>query len=107
MESAVSQWAAALGCGPMPQHGAVSDQIREARYVDATGFAAVRLIEVADAEHAWPGTRHGDHIEQFGAPGSWDASQAHWHFLHEVERNRRRRGGVTAGGEGTTTPLPP
>jgi polyhydroxybutyrate depolymerase len=116
VESVISQWAAAIGCGPTPRHRVVSGQIREARYVDAEGFAAVRLIAVADAEHSWPGTQHGDHIKQFGAPGSWDASQAHWHFVHEVERNdirvtahgddRPLRGNVTEGDEGTTT-VPP
>jgi polyhydroxybutyrate depolymerase len=90
VESAVSQWAVASRCGPVRQDRVVSDRVREARYVDADGFAAVRLVAVADAEHAWPGTRHSAHIEQFGAPGSWAASQAHWDFVREVELNGRR-----------------
>lgn len=89
VDAVIRQWAVAYGCGPAPLHRSVSGQVGEARYVDADGFAAVRLITVADAEHSWPGTRHGDHIEQFGAPGSWDASQAHRDFVDEIDlRNR-------------------
>jgi poly(3-hydroxybutyrate) depolymerase len=85
VEWVLSQWADALGCDSTPQHRVVSAQIRETRYVDADGFAPVRLIEVADAEHSWPGTRHGDHVAQFGTAGRWSASQAHWDFVHDVE----------------------
>jgi hypothetical protein len=45
----------------------------------------VRLITVADVAHSWPGTAHVDHIAQFGASGSFNASQAHWDFVHEVD----------------------
>jgi polyhydroxybutyrate depolymerase len=90
VESAVSRWAAAHGCAPEPERREVCAGVREARYVDADGFAAVRLVDVADAEHSWPGTRHRDHVEQFGAPGSWDPALAHWDFVHEVERNDTR-----------------
>jgi polyhydroxybutyrate depolymerase len=90
VESAVSRWAAAHGCAPEPERREVCAGVREARYVDADGFAAVRLLDVANAEHSWPGTRHRDHVEQFGAPGSWDAALAHWDFVHEVERNDTR-----------------
>lgn len=92
VESVIEQWAVAFGCEPTPRYRSVSDQVREARYLDAEGFAAVRLVTVADAEHSWPGTRHGEHIEQFGAAGNWDASQAHWDFVREVERRSARRG---------------
>jgi polyhydroxybutyrate depolymerase len=105
VESVVAQWAHVFGCGPTPLRRAVSDQVREARYVDFAGFAAVRLITVADAEHSWPGTAHRDHVEQFGVSGSWDASQAHWEFVQDVELagsrrvandvDRRLGGGVT------------
>ena len=86
VEAAVDQWAAASGCAPTPQNRAISDTVREARYTNAEGFAAVRLITIADAEHSWPGTTHSDHIAQFGAAGSFDASQAHWDFIQEVDR---------------------
>ncbi len=88
VETVVYQWAVASGCGPTPQHRIVADAVRETRYIDATGFAAVRLITVADAAHSWPGTVHRDHIAQFGAAGSFNASQAHWDFVHEVEHSR-------------------
>ena len=91
VESVVYRWAVAFGCGPTPQYRTVSGQVHETRYIDTEGFAAVRLVTVADAEHSWPGTKHGDHIEQFGAPGRWDASQAHWDFVCEVELMNSRR----------------
>jgi polyhydroxybutyrate depolymerase len=91
VESVIDRWAAVLGCEPAPRYRAASDQVREARYDDAEGFAGVRLIAVADAEHSWPGTRHVDHIQQFGAPGNWDASQAHWDFVREVELRGAQR----------------
>jgi polyhydroxybutyrate depolymerase len=105
VESAVSQWAIAAGCALAPRHRAESGQVREARYVDADGVAAVRLVTIADAGHSWPGTRHGDHVEQFGASGSWDASRAHWEFVHEVDpgagRNLPNGGGRPSRGDVT------
>ena len=86
VESVVYQWAVASGCGPTPQYRNLSDDVREARYINTGGFAAVRLITVADAAHSWPGTAHRDHIAQFGAPGSFNASQAHWDFVREVDQ---------------------
>jgi polyhydroxybutyrate depolymerase len=93
VESVVYQWAVASGCGPTPQYRTVSDLVREVRYIDTLGFAAVRLIAVADAAHSWPGTLHRDHIGQFAAPGSFNASQAHWEFVHEVDLIRSRGAG--------------
>jgi polyhydroxybutyrate depolymerase len=84
VESVVRQWAVASGCAPMPQCRTISDEVRETRYVDTAGFAAVRLITVA-ATHSWPGTRHPDHIAQFGTAGNYDASQAHRDFVREVD----------------------
>jgi polyhydroxybutyrate depolymerase len=84
VETVVNQWATASGCQPTPRRRIVSDDVCEARYL-AKGFAAVRLITVADAAHSWPGTAHVDHIAQFGASGSFNASQAHWDFVHEVD----------------------
>jgi polyhydroxybutyrate depolymerase len=92
--SVVYQWALASGCDPTPQYRATSDQVREARYTDTKGFAAVRLITVADVAHSWPGTLHSDHIGKFGAPGGFDASQAHWDFVHEVDLMRPTKMGA-------------
>ena len=64
---------------------AITETIHAIDYRDSTGFAAVRLIRVDDAEHAWPGTRDRDHIEQFGCSGDLDASQAHLDFIYDVE----------------------
>jgi polyhydroxybutyrate depolymerase len=91
VESVISQWAVASGCDPTPQSLTLSDDVREARYLDASGFAALRLITVAHGAHSWPGTLHEDHIAQFGAAGSFSASQAHWDFTREVDQLRRRR----------------
>ncbi|MDT5367526.1 MAG: polyhydroxybutyrate depolymerase [Mycobacterium sp.] len=85
VESVVYPWAGASGCEPPPKYRTLSEQVREVRYIDTTGFAAVRLITVEDAAHSWPGTLHRDHIEQFGAPGSFSASQAYWDFVYEVD----------------------
>jgi polyhydroxybutyrate depolymerase len=90
VESVIDQWAVAHGCGP-PQYRQVADAVRETRYADAEGFAMVRLLTVADAAHSWPGTRHRDHIAQFGASGSFDATQAHSDFVREVDHYRRDR----------------
>lgn len=84
------EYVAVVGAlAPTPQYRNVVEGVHEARYVDANGFAAVRLVTVADAGHSWPGTRHGDHVDQFGAAGSWDASQAHRLFVHEVDLENR------------------
>jgi polyhydroxybutyrate depolymerase len=91
VESVAHRWAVASGCGPTPQYITLSDDAGEARYVDARGFAAVRLITVAHGAHSWPGTSHPEHIAQFGAPGTFSASQAHWGFIHDVDQMRRRR----------------
>ena len=88
VETVVYQWAVVSGCRSTPEWRSVSDNVRETRYIDTTGFAAVRLITVADAAHSWPGTGHSDHIAQFGASGSFDASQAHWDYIHEVDHLR-------------------
>ncbi|MGX9787494.1 alpha/beta hydrolase family esterase [Mycobacterium sp. MMS18-G62] len=88
VESAVHHWAIAAGCAPTPQCRVISDEVRETRYVDTTGFAAVRLITIADAAHSWPGTSTSDHIAQFGAPGQFSASEAHWNFVHEVDHRQ-------------------
>ena len=88
VETVVYQWAVASGCEPTPQYRIITDDVGEARYIDTIGFAAVRLITVADAAHSWPGTLHSDHIAQFGAPGSFNASQGHWDFVHEVDHLR-------------------
>jgi polyhydroxybutyrate depolymerase len=85
VEATVRHWAVASGCAPTPQYRVISDDVRETRYVDGMGFAAVRLVTVAGAAHSWPGTSQRDHIVQFGAPGSFSASQAHWDFVGEVE----------------------
>lgn len=85
VESTVRQWAAASGCAPTPQYRVIGDDVRETRYLDGMGFATVRLVTVADAAHSWPGTAHRDHIAQFGAPGTFCASQAHWDFVGDVE----------------------
>jgi polyhydroxybutyrate depolymerase len=90
VESVVYRWAGASRCEPMPKGRTVSEQVREVRYTDTTGFAAVRLITVGDAAHSWPGTLHREHIEQFGAPGSFNASQAHWDFVYEIDLIRGR-----------------
>jgi polyhydroxybutyrate depolymerase len=87
VEAVVGQWAVAAGCESAPEH-VFSDDVREARYVDVAGIAAVGLITVADAAHSWPGTVNADHIARFGASGSFDASQTHWDFVCEVERLR-------------------
>jgi|GEM_PF-5629112 hypothetical protein len=42
----VYQWAVASRCEPTPNYRTVSEQVREVRYIDTTGFAAVRLITV-------------------------------------------------------------
>jgi polyhydroxybutyrate depolymerase len=89
VESVVYQWAVASGCRPTPQYFPLSDDVRETQYMDARGFAAVRLITIVNGMHSWPGTLHGDHIEQFGAPGSFSASQAHWDFIRDVDQSRR------------------
>ncbi len=94
VETVMAQWAAASGCGPTTHIGTVSEAVREIRYVDAMGFASVRLIMVSDAAHSWPGTLHIDHIAQFGSSGSFDASQAHWDFVAEIDR---RNGSLRAG----------
>jgi len=86
VESAVYQWALASGCVPTPQYRSIADEVCETRYADSTGFAAVRLITIADAAHSWPGTSQSDHIAQFGAPGSFSASQAHWDFTARLIR---------------------
>ena len=83
VESAVAKWAVAFGCGPTPRR--TSGDTREVRYLDSDGFVPVRLVTVADGGHSWPGTRHSAHLEQFGAAGTWDASQAHWDFVNEVD----------------------
>lgn len=75
---------AVAGCAQPPQYRVISDDVRETRYDDSIGFATVRLITVADAAQSWPGTSQSDHIAQFGAPGSFTASQAHWEFVREV-----------------------
>ena len=85
VESAVQRWAGAVGCEPVPTVRAITETIHAIDYRDSTGFAAVRLIRVDDAEHAWPGTQDRDHIEQFGCSGHLDASQAHLDFIHDVE----------------------
>lgn len=85
VEDVVRQWAVASGCASTPQYRMLSDEVREAVYLDAVGFPAVRLITVADAAHSWPGTSHRGHIAQFGTPGTFSASQAHWDFVHEVD----------------------
>jgi polyhydroxybutyrate depolymerase len=85
VESVISQWASASQCVFPPQRRVLSGAARETRYVDGDGLATVRLITVADAAHSWPGTADRDHIAQFGAPGTFRASQASWDFLHEAE----------------------
>jgi polyhydroxybutyrate depolymerase len=97
VESVVCQWAVASRCEPTPKYRTVSEQVREVRYIDTTGFAAVRLITVGDAAHSWPGTAHRDHIEQFGAPGRFNASQADWDFVYEVDLIRSRGAGKGSG----------
>jgi poly(3-hydroxybutyrate) depolymerase len=91
VESVVYQWAVASGCGPTPHYLTLSDDVRETRYIDTGAFAAVRLITVAKAAHSWPGTSHADHIAQFGTPGSFSASQAHWDFIRDVDQLRQLR----------------
>lgn len=86
VESVVGRWASASRCELPPQQRVLSGAANETRYADDDGFATVRLITVADAAHSWPGTTERDHIAQFGAPGTFDTSQASWDFLHEVER---------------------
>jgi polyhydroxybutyrate depolymerase len=104
VESAVRRWATAARCAPMPQCPNSVGDIREVRYADAAGFAAVRLVTVADAAHSWPGTAHRDHIAQFGPPGSFDAAQAHRDFVREVELRRPpSRVRPTAGDPGQST----
>ena len=110
VESAVFRWAVAHGCGPTPQYRTVTAQVREARYIDIEGFASVRLVTAADAEHSWPGTTHRDHIEQFGPPGRWDASQAHWDFVREIDlmkTSNRPGGGGPAHPQTRSQPDPP
>lgn len=85
VESAVQQWAATMYCEPAPRMDAPADGVLEARYVDPAGLGAVRLISVVAAGHSWPGTQHVDHIAQFGDPGAFSASHAHWDFVQEVE----------------------
>jgi polyhydroxybutyrate depolymerase len=102
VESAVRQWAVASGCAPRPQCRTMSDGVRETRYVDTSGFAAVRLVTVADAAHAWPGTGHADHIAQFGVAGNYDASQAHCDFVGEVDVTTSR--GAAAAGDDRQRP---
>jgi poly(3-hydroxybutyrate) depolymerase len=87
VEAVVRQWAMAAGCEAAPRQ-VLSDDVREARYVNDANFAAVRLVTVADATHSWPGTVHIDHIAQFGDSGSFDATQAHWEFFSEIEQLR-------------------
>ncbi|KUI27891.1 PHB depolymerase family esterase [Mycobacterium sp. GA-2829] len=86
VESVVGHWVAASRCVSPPPHCVLSGAASETRYADDDGFAAVRLITVADAAHSWPGTAEHDHIAQFGAPGTFSASQSIWNFIHEVER---------------------
>ena len=64
----------------------VTDNVRETRYIDTTGFAAVRLITVADAAHS-SGTGTAI-ISRSSVFRSFDASQAHWDFVHEVDHLR-------------------
>ena len=91
VESAVRQWAIASRCVPTPQYRAISDDARGTRYADSTGFVPVRLITISDAAHSWPGTLERDHIAQFGPPGRFSASEAHWEFVHEIEHTERSR----------------
>lgn len=86
VEAVVRQWASASRCVSPPQHCVLSAAASETRYAADDGFAAVRLITVADAAHSWPATTARDHVAQFGAPGTFNASQASWDFIHEVER---------------------
>jgi polyhydroxybutyrate depolymerase len=92
VESAVGQWAIASRCVPTPRCRTISAGVRETDYADSTGFAAVRLITIADAAHSWPGTSQSDHMAQFGAPGSFSASQAHSDFVREIEHAERSAG---------------
>jgi polyhydroxybutyrate depolymerase len=89
VEQVVYRWAVASGCQATPQCRVLSGDVREVRYIDTRGFARVRLITVDDAAHSWPGTLHSDHIAQFGVSGTFSASQAHWDFVHDVERWRQ------------------
>jgi polyhydroxybutyrate depolymerase len=87
--SAVYRWAIVSRCGPTPQHHTIGDGVRATCYYDGDDVAAVRLITIADAAHSWPGTSQRDHIAQFGASGSFSASQAHWEFICEIDNGRQ------------------
>jgi polyhydroxybutyrate depolymerase len=88
VEEVVAQWAVGTECHRTPETKLLAEGVRELRYTRDDGPAPVRLITVADAEHSWPGTADGDHLAQFGAAGVFSASQAHWDFLHEIEKSR-------------------
>jgi polyhydroxybutyrate depolymerase len=85
---AVRRWAMSTECEAAQLESSIDSTVREISYARPDGSHPVRLTVIAAGTHAWPGTRDRQHCAQFGAAGTFSASDAHWRFMREVENCR-------------------
>jgi polyhydroxybutyrate depolymerase len=80
VEDAVASWARFAGCTDPPTRRLLAETATESRYHNGN-TEPVRLIELADGGHAWPGSSDQEHIATYGQAAAFSATAAAWEFI--------------------------